>query len=93
MTNTTANGLRFPRFPSSKFSVPTVPTSLVQRPRLLETLDSGRHAPADASGRLAGSGQNRGIGQLGGGSPGTSTARVNCDVADAESSAFFGRHR
>ena len=42
MTSTSANGLRLPRFPSSKFSVPVVPTGLVQRPRLVERLDSGR---------------------------------------------------
>ncbi len=89
MTNMTANGLRFPRFPSSKFSVPTVPTGLVQRPRLLETLDSGRRARLTLVVGSPGAGKTVALANWVAARPGRATAWVNCDVADADPLRFL----
>ena len=89
MTNLTANGLRFPRFPSSKFSVPTVPTGLVQRPRLLETLDSGRRARLTLVVGSPGAGKTVALADWVAARPERPTAWVSCDVADADPVRFL----
>jgi LuxR family transcriptional regulator, maltose regulon positive regulatory protein len=89
MTTTTANGLRFPRFPSSKFSVPVVPAGLVSRPRLLDRLDSGRRARLTLVVGSPGAGKTVVLGDWVASRPERSTAWVNCDVADADPVRFL----
>ena len=89
MTSTSANGLRLPRFPSSKFSVPMVPTGLVQRPRLVERLDSGRRARLTLVVGSPGAGKTVVLADWVAAHPERPTAWVNCDVADADPVRFL----
>ncbi len=89
MTSTSANGLRLPRFPSSKFSVPVVPTGLVQRPRLVDRLDSGRRARLTLVVGSPGAGKTVVLADWVAAHPERPTAWVNCDVADADPVRFL----
>ncbi len=89
MTSTSANGLRLPRFPSSKFSVPVVPTGLVQRPRLVDKLDSGRRGRLTLVVGSPGAGKTVVLADWVAARPERPTAWVSCDGADADPVRFL----
>ena len=77
-------GLRSPRFRPSKFHIPSAPSRLVRRSRLLDALDRGRGARLTLVVGSPGAGKTALLADWLAAYPDRPTAWLSCDPADAE---------
>jgi len=77
------------RFPSSKFCVPHVPSSLVHRPRLFDQLDRGGQRRLTLVVGSAGAGKTVLLGDWLAARPGRASVWLSCDVSYADPGRFF----
>ena len=81
-------GPRSPRFPSSKFGVPSTPSRLVRRSRLLDALDLGQQARLTLVVGSAGAGKTALLADWLEARPERRAAWLSCDPADAVGGRF-----
>ena len=87
-TGKVALGHRGPRFPSSKFCVPTAGSHLVHRSRLFDELDRGRQARLTLVVGSAGAGKTALLADWVATAPQRPVAWLSCDVADSDPVRF-----
>ncbi|HTT88897.1 MAG TPA: LuxR C-terminal-related transcriptional regulator [Acidimicrobiales bacterium] len=82
------SGARLPRFPSSKFAAPSLPSRLVARTRLFERLDRGQQHRLSVVVGSPGAGKTVLLADWLGQRPQLRPAWLNCDEADADPVRF-----
>jgi LuxR family transcriptional regulator, maltose regulon positive regulatory protein len=85
---TVSGSRRAPRFPASKFSIPTVPAQFVHRPRLFHQLDQGEYRRLTLVVGSAGSGKTVLLADWLASRPARRSAWLACDAADADPVRF-----
>jgi LuxR family transcriptional regulator, maltose regulon positive regulatory protein len=87
-TVTAESGPRSPRFPSSKFRVPSLAPGLVRRSRLLDLLDRGEQVRLGLVVGPAGAGKTMLLADWLAAQPERPSAWLSCDAADADPARF-----